>query len=61
MSPPGESLTQLILTENEASRVKWVSALQELHKILKSNQKTSKTVSIWNMDRLFYRDNWTTL
>nr|XP_058949041.1 serine/threonine-protein kinase MRCK alpha-like isoform X2 [Pocillopora verrucosa] len=43
MNPPGESLTQLILTESENDRVKWVNALQQLHKALKENKETSKT------------------
>ncbi|XP_078344292.1 serine/threonine-protein kinase MRCK alpha-like isoform X3 [Oculina patagonica] len=43
MNPPGESLTQLILTESESDRVKWVNALQQLHKVLKENKQTSKT------------------
>ncbi|XP_073230481.1 serine/threonine-protein kinase MRCK beta-like isoform X9 [Porites lutea] len=42
MNPPGESLTQLILTDSENDRVRWVSALQELHKVLKKNQELSK-------------------
>jgi serine/threonine-protein kinase MRCK len=46
MTPPGEPLTQLFLTESENDRVKWVAALQELHKILKKNFETSKTVKI---------------
>lgn len=45
MNPPGESLTQLILTESENDRVKWVNALQQLHKALKENKETSKTVN----------------
>lgn len=45
MNPPGESLTQLILTDSENDRVRWVSALQELHKVLKKNQELSKMVS----------------
>lgn len=48
MNPPGESLTQLILTESESDRVKWVNALQQLHKVLKENKQTSKTVSYLN-------------
>ncbi|KAK3733779.1 hypothetical protein QZH41_015098 [Actinostola sp. cb2023] len=43
MTPPGEALTQLFLTESESDRVKWVTALQELHKILKKNFVTSET------------------
>ena len=45
MTPPGESLTQLILTDSETDRVRWVSALQELHKALKKNSNLYKTVS----------------
>lgn len=48
MNPPGESLTQLILTETENDRVKWVTALQHLHKILKDNKEISKQVSYLN-------------
>jgi len=47
MTPPGEPLTQLFLTENERDRVKWVTALQELHKILKTNLTNSETVSCY--------------
>ncbi|XP_031559571.1 serine/threonine-protein kinase MRCK alpha-like isoform X2 [Actinia tenebrosa] len=43
MTPPGEPLTQLFLTEKEKDRIKWVTALQELHKILKKNFDTSRT------------------
>ncbi|XP_068751786.1 serine/threonine-protein kinase MRCK alpha-like isoform X3 [Montipora capricornis] len=43
MTPPGESLTQLILTDSENDRVRWVSALQELHRVLKKNDNLSKT------------------
>ena len=46
MNPPGETLTQLILTDSEEERIKWVGALQELHKMLKRNQETSKMVII---------------
>ena len=45
MNPPGESLTQLILTETENDRVKWVTALQHLHKLLKDKKEISKQVS----------------
>jgi len=48
MNPPGESLTQLILTETENDRVKWVTALQQLHKILKDNKEISQPVSYLN-------------
>lgn len=48
MNPPGESLTQLILTETENERVKWVTALQQLHKVLKDSKEISKTVSSLN-------------
>lgn len=48
MNPPGESLTQLILTETENDRVKWVTALQHLHKILKDKKEISKQVSYLN-------------
>ena len=44
MNPPGESLTQLILTETENDRVKWVTALQQLHRILKKNKEIAKPV-----------------
>ncbi|XP_048579226.1 serine/threonine-protein kinase MRCK alpha isoform X3 [Nematostella vectensis] len=39
MTPPGEPLTQLFLTDKENDRVKWVNALQELHKLLKKNSQ----------------------
>ncbi|KAK2561476.1 Serine/threonine-protein kinase MRCK alpha [Acropora cervicornis] len=42
MTPPGESLTQLILTDSDTERVRWVSALQELHKALKKNSNLYK-------------------
>ena len=45
MTPPGESLTQLILTDSDTERVRWVSALQELHKALKKNSNLYKRVS----------------
>ena len=45
MNPPGESLTQLILTETENDRVKWVTALQQLHRVLKKNKEIAKPVS----------------
>lgn len=48
MNPPGESLTQLILTETENDRVKWVTALQHLHRILKKNKEIAKPVSCFN-------------
>ena len=48
MNPPGESLTQLILTETENDRVKWVTALQHLHRILKKNKEIAKPVSYFN-------------
>ena len=48
MNPPGESLTQLILTETEHDRVKWVTALQQLHNLLKDNKEISKPVSYLN-------------
>ena len=38
-------LTQLVLTDNESEKNKWVNALQHLHKMLIENQDTSKTVS----------------
>lgn len=50
MNPPGESLTQLILTETENERVKWVTALQQLHKVLKDSKEISKTVSSLNRE-----------
>jgi len=50
MNPPGESLTQLILTETENERVKWVTALQQLHKVLKDSKEISKTVSSLNVE-----------
>ena len=54
MNPPGESLTQLILTETENDRVKWVTALQQLHKILKDNKEISKPVSYLNGEVIFF-------
>lgn len=45
MTPPGEPLTQLFLTDKERDRVNWVAALQELHKMLKKNFTNSETVS----------------
>ena len=45
MNPPGESLSLFILTDSENERVRWVSALQELHRVLKKNQDNPKTVS----------------
>ena len=39
------SQSKLILTDSENDRVRWVSALQELHKVLKKNQELSKMVS----------------
>jgi len=38
----------LILTETENERVKWVTALQQLHKVLKDSKEISKTVSSLN-------------
>ncbi|CAB4026637.1 serine threonine- kinase MRCK alpha-like [Paramuricea clavata] len=42
-SPPGTTLTQLILTDKDTEKNKWVNALQHLHKMLTESQDTSKT------------------
>ncbi|XP_028408915.1 serine/threonine-protein kinase MRCK alpha-like [Dendronephthya gigantea] len=42
-SPPGTTLTQLVLTDSETEKNKWVNALQHLHKMLTESQDTSKT------------------
>ena len=42
-------LTQLVLTDNETEKNKWVNALQHLHKMLTESQDTSKTVSITSL------------
>ena len=46
MDPPGWKNQLLMLADSENERVKWVMALNELHRILKRNKLPNRTVSM---------------
>lgn len=44
-----------MLVEKESEKLKWVDALNELHRILRRNKLSSKTVSFQDKIKLFKR------
>lgn len=48
LNPPGIKNHTLMLVEKESEKCKWVDALNELHRILRRNKLTSKSVSYFN-------------
>lgn len=49
LNPPGIKNHTLMLVEKESEKSKWVDALNELHRILRRNKLTSKSVSYFNV------------
>lgn len=44
MNPPGSKYHVLMLAESEQERHRWVGALNELHKLLRKNKLSNKSV-----------------